>query len=340
MRNGGKVIGGITYRPFHERRFAEIAFCAVAQTLQVSGFGTRLMNWTKHYARERDGCEFFLTYADNNAVGYFSKQGFTKVLTMPRERWHGFIKDYDGGTLMEGFIHPTLPFTDLPGMIAEQRAALDSAVRQYTTAHVVHSGLTRWKEAEAAARAQQAERAEAERSEEEKTEGAPAAFRPAIGFVPRPPPLPLGDIPGVKEAGWSEALYAIGSPKCEVAVGGRLLPPTPENLAALQRQLLVQLEAEKDMVWPFLEPVDPKHVPDYYDCVKDPIDLGTIRKRVDEGHMYVTMDIFAADVQRVFMNAKFYNAADTGYYKFAYKLSGMFQTWLNAAVHYEMPTPQ
>ena len=28
----------------------------------------------------------FLTYADNNAVGYFAKQGFTKELTFDRER--------------------------------------------------------------------------------------------------------------------------------------------------------------------------------------------------------------------------------------------------------------
>mgnify|MGYP001810503737 CR=1 FL=1 len=28
-------------------RLGEIAFCAVAQTLQVTGYGTRLMNWTK-----------------------------------------------------------------------------------------------------------------------------------------------------------------------------------------------------------------------------------------------------------------------------------------------------
>ncbi len=33
-----------------------------------------------------DGLEFFLTYADNNAVGYFEKQGFTKEVTMDRER--------------------------------------------------------------------------------------------------------------------------------------------------------------------------------------------------------------------------------------------------------------
>ena len=47
MRNKWQVVGGITYRAFHAQRMAEIAFCAVAQSLQVSGFGTRLMNWTK-----------------------------------------------------------------------------------------------------------------------------------------------------------------------------------------------------------------------------------------------------------------------------------------------------
>ena len=30
--------------------------------------------------------ECFLTYADNNAVGYFAKQGFTKEITFDRER--------------------------------------------------------------------------------------------------------------------------------------------------------------------------------------------------------------------------------------------------------------
>ena len=38
------------------------------------------------YARERDNLTHFLTYADNNAVGYFAKQGFTKEITLERER--------------------------------------------------------------------------------------------------------------------------------------------------------------------------------------------------------------------------------------------------------------
>lgn len=40
----------------------------------------------QHYAREMDGLEYFLTYADNNAVGYFSKQSFTKNVTLEKDK--------------------------------------------------------------------------------------------------------------------------------------------------------------------------------------------------------------------------------------------------------------
>jgi histone acetyltransferase len=79
------------------------------------------MNHTKAAARDRDSLTALLTYADNNAVGYFAKQGFSRELSTPREKWGGYIKDYDGGTLMEGLIHPKLPYTDLPGMLAVRR---------------------------------------------------------------------------------------------------------------------------------------------------------------------------------------------------------------------------
>ena len=47
VRRRSNVVGGITYRPFHQQRFGEIAFCAVTANEQVKGFGTRLMNFTK-----------------------------------------------------------------------------------------------------------------------------------------------------------------------------------------------------------------------------------------------------------------------------------------------------
>jgi histone acetyltransferase len=38
----GRVIGGITYRPFKEQKFGEIAFCAVSTTEQVRGCDARV----------------------------------------------------------------------------------------------------------------------------------------------------------------------------------------------------------------------------------------------------------------------------------------------------------
>jgi hypothetical protein len=61
----------------------------------MQGYGTRLMNHLKE-AVKLDGLTNFLTYADNYAIGYFKKQGFTKSISMAPERWVGYIKDYDG----------------------------------------------------------------------------------------------------------------------------------------------------------------------------------------------------------------------------------------------------
>ena len=61
-RVGGvaKVIGGICYRPYHKEKLGEIAFCAIKTEEQVRGYGTRLMNQTKHFAKTLDGLDHFV----------------------------------------------------------------------------------------------------------------------------------------------------------------------------------------------------------------------------------------------------------------------------------------
>ncbi len=48
-------------------------------------------------------------------------QGFTKGTMAPTERWYGYIKDYDGGTLMQCEIHHDVNYADIPGMVRRQR---------------------------------------------------------------------------------------------------------------------------------------------------------------------------------------------------------------------------
>jgi len=73
------ILGGCVFRPFHTQRFAEIVFLAISTSEQVKGYGTRLMNRLKAHA-QNVGIQYFVTYADNNAIEYFRKQGFTKHL--------------------------------------------------------------------------------------------------------------------------------------------------------------------------------------------------------------------------------------------------------------------
>ena len=105
----GEIVGGITYRPVQEQALSEIVFCAVRAEDQVQGYGTRIMNQIKEECK-RTNIEGMLTYADNHAVGYFRKQGFKKNVTMKRARWQGYLKDYEGATLMECLVDPTIDY--------------------------------------------------------------------------------------------------------------------------------------------------------------------------------------------------------------------------------------
>lgn len=64
------------------------------------------MNYLKDYHVGTYRVYHFLTYADEFAIGYFKKQGFSKNISLPLESYHGFIKDYEGATLMECQLHP------------------------------------------------------------------------------------------------------------------------------------------------------------------------------------------------------------------------------------------
>ena len=56
-------------------------------------------------------------------------------------QWFGWIKDYDGGTLMECVLFPRLPYTELPVVVRAQREALDAKIRGFSNSHIVHPGL-------------------------------------------------------------------------------------------------------------------------------------------------------------------------------------------------------
>jgi histone acetyltransferase len=275
-----RVIGGICFRPFPSQAFAEIVFCAITSNEQVKGYGTRIMNHLKEHVKT-EGVEYFLTYADNYAIGYFRKQGFTKQVSMPQDRWKGFIKDYDGGTLMECRINQKVNYLDVRKMIQQQREAVYEKIKGISNSHHIYPPLACFKY------------------------GPPASL-----------PIPIGDIPGVKEAGW----------KPPVEPEPSRLSSNPRALTDLQAKLGAVLKGCKLLKdsWPFHHKVNPKLVPDYYTIIEEPMDLETMEKRLNNYH-YRTKEMFLADVMLIVNNCRTYNLPSTTYYRCADALENCFK---------------
>lgn len=269
LKKNGKgdytVMGGCCYRPFFEQKLGEIAFLAISQTEQVRGYGTRLMARTKERAKDI-GLDFLLTCADNNAVPYFKKQGFSKKITLPFDKWQGYIKDYDGVTLMECLLHKKVDCMNIPQMLKAQKMALVEKLKEISNSHIVYPGLT---------------------------------FDGKKG-------LKLDEIPGLKDV-------VVKKEKAS-SLSARTTGYSHRDAASqetLHKHLTRVLQEVMDhqCAWPFLQPVDPKETGaiDYYEVIKNPIDLGTIKKKLEEKWFYVTKEIFIADFSRMVKNCKSYN---------------------------------
>lgn len=141
-----RPIGGICFRSFPTQDFIEIVFCAVTDKEQIKGYGSHLMNHLKDYS-VRKNIGHFLTYADENAIEFFKKQGFSNDIKVARPAFQGYIKDYEGATLMHCELHPNVIYTQFSSVVRKQKEIIKelSALRQQEILKV-HPGLTCFKE--------------------------------------------------------------------------------------------------------------------------------------------------------------------------------------------------
>ena len=157
-------IGGICFRLFKKQGFSEIVFCAVTSNEQVKGYGTHMMNHLKDF-HVKHNVLHFLTFADEFAIGYFKKQGFSKDINLTRSVYQGYIKDYEGATLMGCELNPNIVYTEFTSVIRKQKEIIKKLIEQkQREIRTVHKGLKAF------------------------SEGAKR--------------VPIGSIPGIHEAGW------------------------------------------------------------------------------------------------------------------------------------------
>ncbi|XP_071202044.1 bromodomain testis-specific protein isoform X5 [Salvelinus alpinus] len=120
------------------------------------------------------------------------------------------------------------------------------------------------------------------------------------------------------------------------------LPDSPQHHQSKKRKLSDQLRfcncILKEMftkrhaayAWPFYKPVDTEALGlrDYHDIIKQPMDLGTIRKKMDERE-YMDAQEFAADFRLMFSNCYKYNPPTHEVVIMARKLQDVFEArWL------------
>ncbi|KAI3399967.1 hypothetical protein diail_5123 [Diaporthe ilicicola] len=263
-----EVVGGITYRPFNDRKFAEIVFCAISSDQQVKGYGAHLMAHLKDYVKATSPVMHFLTYADNYAIGYFKKQGFTKEITLDKSVWMGYIKDYEGGTIMQCTMLERVRYLEVGRMLQKQKECVLAKIRAYSNSHVVHQPPKQWKNG--------------------------------------PSPIDPMKIDAIKNSGWSPEMD-------ELARQPRHGPNYNQLL-----HLLNDMQNHQS-AWPFLMPVNKDDVHDYYDVIKEPMDLSTMEQKL-EMDQYTTPEDFTKDATLIFKNCRQYNSEGTPYTKSANKL--------------------
>ncbi|KAJ3370177.1 histone acetyltransferase [Kappamyces sp. JEL0680] len=293
------VLGGITYKPFVHGQFAEIVFCAIDSTQQVQGYGSRLMSHVKDYVLTAHNCKHFLTYADNYAIGYFKKQGFTTDITLEKEKWMGYIKDYEGGTIMQCTVIDKVKYLEGVSTIAAQRWSVFKKIRDKTNSQKVYPGL-KFKEGQ-------------------------TSINPS-------------EIPGLKEAGWiSNGGIAPHRPMARQRgplhiFMKKLIEELKVCCRPTDRHRRAHIPGPLSSLWPVLARFLTSGVADYYDIIKNPmgnarplmLDLRTLDENV-ESDKYQTADQFIDDVNLIWTNCRTYNQDGSTYVKCANRLEKWFK---------------
>lgn len=205
---------------------------------------------------------YLMAYADNYAIGFFKKQGFSTEIYF--KNWKGYIKDYEGGTLMQCKILWEINYLTKIDAIEKKRMEFIRKISEISTFNVLRD---------------------------------PPDFSKI---------KTVWDIPGLKEAKLTE----------------EMLNQSTKRLKNVFRYIISEIRTDTH-AWPFLQPVNEKEVPDYYQIIKVPMDILKIEKYVEDDK-YQRLEEFEKDFLQIFKNCYIYNAPSTTYCKCAHILEKRF----------------
>ncbi len=159
------------------------------------------------------------------------------------------------------------------------------------------------------------------------------------GVTPQPP---VGSPPSAGGASGSAASPggASGSESAGQIINGQFYPPSqpPSDRPVRNTNQLVYLKNvvmkavwKHQFGWPFQTPVDAVklNIPDYHKIIKNPMDFGTIKKRLENGYYWSAKECIK-DFNTVFTNCYVYNKAGEDIVVMAQTLEKLFLTKIAA----------
>ncbi|KAL0110006.1 hypothetical protein PUN28_013565 [Cardiocondyla obscurior] len=140
----------------------------------------------------------------------------------------------------------------------------------------------------------------------------------------------------VEDVSSSEPPTPTASPRKEG--NNRTLTKKQQRELAPCKILLEQLE-QQDEAWPFLLPVNTKQFPTYKKIIKTPMDLSTIKKKLQDS-AYKSRDEFCADVRQMFINCEVFNEDDSPVGKAGHGMRSFFEMRWTEITGAPPPHPQ
>ena len=247
------------------------------------------MNKLKDHAQSKE-LHYFLTYADNNAIEYFRKQGFAQNPDLPEPRWKGYIKDYNGSTMMQCTIQRHIRHSTLYMDIRKQKDALIKEVLKFI----------RFKK------------------------------HPGLDFSGPKKEYQFEEIAGLREAGWDKESYLREKEADERSFEdqcGEVLEVLLQHENSWPFRKPVDKEKVRDYYEVIKHPMDLESVQkkvelgiqprSQEEVKKPPVDDDMIIEGKVNMEPYTCMDDFRADIKQIFDNARTYNGKETIFYKYA-----------------------
>lgn len=154
-------------------------------------------------------------------------------------------------------LHPSLIYTQFSSVIRKQKEIVKELIAQrQQEVQKVHPGLTCFKEGVCVG----------------STSSGQISYKQFDLFT-QLRSIPIESIPGLREVGWR--------PQFRTQRTARPLEESadPDKLSNALTGVL-QSVRQHSAAWPFLKPVNPAEVPDYYDHIKYPMDLKTMGERL------------------------------------------------------------